>query len=81
MRKSQLAVLRALTAPTRGVWIDKGDTRHLTTPTLEGAEYVGWFIPNNSALTVTLRNVVKAGKRIGVLVEPNGVIKFFAEDK
>ena len=43
-------------------------------------EYVGWFVPNNQALTDTFRNVVKAGKRVGVTTMKNGTVKFYAED-
>lgn len=52
----------------------------LQPPERKQPEYVGWFVPNNGALTKTLQNVAKAGKRIGVTVLDIGTVKFFAED-
>lgn len=42
---------------------------------------LGWFIPNSSALILTMRNAIADGKRVVVEVLPNGPVEFFAEDK
>lgn len=65
MNISQRALLAALNAPVKKA----------------APVEVGWIIPTGgSNLVPTLRNVVKAGKRIGVQVLDNGPLKFFAEE-
>lgn len=53
---------------------------HRVIPAPSKREKLGWFIPNSLALIQTMRNAIKAGKRVVIDVLPNGPVEFFAED-